>query len=326
MSFRLKITIGPCIEAHLSGFVDIVDTVPFFEKALLLFPAFKHLVVFVIPATMVPVFYTNPRLRMFVEKVQNDSQLNIIISDDFMKDCSADEIYRQLRFPELEEANCTQKYTIFHLNSKRVALFADLKDQLVLKLECENCEEECRVGFEVDCFVMPSGEDMTKTIELAAELNLQNWVLDINAFSQSDLKNLAFLSCIIHSVSSKELQCLQKFSVLDSCINEVKREDADRIIDIAFSMFRAVTYPPLRDVNRHKLSIDWHLNDPRKISGYNYELYRVDVVPGDRSGRKNSGARRLLLAILGDKRIFIGFTSTHDFEVDTIRERLSEIV
>jgi hypothetical protein len=212
------------------------------------------------------------------------------------------------------------------LINNRYPLLIDDSQYDVIKYKCNECVSIYK--FCTNEVLIPVSEinnsDKLEYLTKIITSDISQWHINRDNISESDLKLLSYLIAILYNIEEKLLDKLKSVVLLDDFLKDIKDNPNNDFINIAFSLFRSVAFPSISASNRHQLSIDCHLNNPSKLSGY--DLYRVDVMPPNRSGNASSGCERLLFTIKNNKYYFIYYTSTHDFVTKTIQQRLSNIL
>jgi hypothetical protein len=324
MKYRIRSLVGPCLEGYIYNYSHIDEVADFFQKCQQFFFNFKHVTLFLIPKNFIPFLYSNPKMRIIAESIESDTQSNVIFcSNENISFCSKSEADRTLLFPSNEHATTCQTNILGSLNNRRIPLLIDLCNDDVVKLSCEGCDQICNETMAFKTGKTVSEAEVLTKLNTTTIANIHHWHLSRTSITESDIKQLAFLIAIINDVELKNFKKLDNFCITDACLKDIRENMGNDFGSIAFSMFRAMAFPSVREAGRHRLSIDWHLNDPSKCNGY--DLYRVDVVDPRRSGVSNSGVERLLLAKKDGQSYFVYYTSTHDFVKRTIKERMEAL-
>jgi hypothetical protein len=287
--------------------------------------SFKHTSLLILPPELLGYFYANTKLRILAESITSNTQLNIIFESVAKHhNCTGDLSKIYLGFPR---STYTHTFTNYISCTNKAAVLLDKVSFSYKKSTCTPCDAdiECADPLTFTVSEFSDCKNLRHDFEVVAGTALDGWRIDKGALREDDIKGLSFLQAVLHGASESELKLVSKYSTVARFINDLAKLDDNDLIDASFCMFRTLAYPSSQTPNHHKLSIDWHPNDPYIIKPYRYRLYRVDVLPANRTGIRSSGKVRLLMAQDPQKTFFIMATDKHDFCAKTIKERLSQL-
>ncbi len=323
-SIRIISTISPNIESLLRNYQLIDEIADLFSSAHDFFLKLKHIIVFIIPIEIKPIFYSNIKLKIFLDSVENDTQTNIIFAPSKrLIECKLSNLSKI--FTQFNEAKSVNRLIVNSLYSRKVPLLVDKEKLKIEKKECTACgsEEICARHINLFTIKIPHYESIKeKLVEISCK-NIEYWHLQRESIDPNDLKALAFLAGIFYGFPEDKLSSVARYFIHKKLCNDLKHKISNDYAPAAFSMLRAAALSSSTDPNtdRGPFNIDWHKNDPFKVQGR--KLYRVDVMPATESGINDSGIERLLMAKYRDKIYFLVYSSTHDFSQKTIENRIS---
>jgi hypothetical protein len=323
-SIRIITTISPNIESLLRNYQLSDEIGDLFGSAYKFFVNFKHIVILIIPIEIKAIFYSNAKLKIFLELVEKDTQTNIMFAPSRrIKGCKLSNLSKI--FPQFGEAESTNRQIVNSLYSGTVPLLVDKEELKIEKKECSVCgiETNCAKPINLATIKIPNYEIIKEKFVEISEKNIQFWHLQRENMESNDLKALAFLVGIFHDFPEDKLSFVEKYFIHKELFDDLRRNISSDFVPVSFSMLRAAALPSSTDpnTNREPFSIDWHRNDPYKIRGR--KLYRVDVLPATESGINNSGIERLLMAKYRGHIYFLAYSRSHDFSKETIENRIS---
>lgn len=325
-TYRIKSYIAPELEQQLVNYNLDEAVINFFFNSKKLFESLNHVATLTIPIELKSIFNSNSKLRMYCELIESDSQSNVLFGRILNAlDCANNDNYLNTLIPGHESSILCKKAILNCLKDKRFPFLVDTYSYDVIKNLCASCSistQNCSSGVLMSVCPVPSDTVLNCLTEVINN-NISQWHIDIDEISEIDLKLLSYLIGLLHGIKQTYLLQIQHIKVHPDFLKDIKNNPTTEYINIAFSMFRAVAFPNLSSRDRHQFSIDFHPNNPFKLCGY--DLYRVDVMPPNRSGVSASGCERLLFTIKDGVHYYICYTSNHDFVTSTIKNRLVEI-
>ncbi|MFC1743350.1 hypothetical protein ACFL35_05095 [Candidatus Riflebacteria bacterium] len=322
---RVLAILAPRFREQLEIYPIEKQVVSFFINSRLFFESFKTLLLFIIPLDWKNYFYSDKRLRLFLELVQNDSQSNIVFFPvAFPKNCSISNLTRI--FPEQDKDNPSLIHILYSLWCKKIPFLMDLEESEVKKMNCQACTKEffCFQNIDLRVTNVPPKEKLADFLKEISAENIEVLKIYRKSLSIQDLKFIALLVGFLQNIPKKKLSLCKKLEIHPQIAKkDLKGNGTQEIINAAFSIFRARAFPSSQGPKnkRDHFSIDWHPNSPDKLQGW--KLYRVDSVLPGRSGLgRTSGVKRILLAKKGEKTVFLLYTPDHDFLLKQIKKRL----
>jgi hypothetical protein len=315
---------SPHMEVELMGAQNLPTIATVLRNALFEFRAHPGVSLFFIPNDCRPMFYANPALKALLSLIEEDPQSNVMFTPCHKKaDCEMEDSTEPFRDGK---SNWSNRLTLNSMYDHRRPIFIDSNHRQINKERCEECagRKACSLGFECTSVSFSS---LPMNMAAVFKTNVEHCIELMSAapfpeFNVSILKSFAFLVAHNLGATPSELVSVEKMAVTNMFIGDVGDQDAETLVNIAFAMFASLAFPPAKHPSRHKLSIDWHSNDPDSHSGV--ELFRCDVLEAGRSGISGSGKHRLLFGKHKDKKVFLAFTTDHDFSAPLIRSRVKE--
>lgn len=319
---RILVHFSPLLEEMLiqgksdEVFLELKNCVDVIEK-------FKHSSLLVIPNEAIGYFYSDTKLRVLYGKIGSNTQINVLFINLANYNKCIDSYHDM--YPGYPYSTNTHLFTNFALQKNKAFVLFDHVAYSYSKNKCIICDEgeACHIRYNFTALKIKNASDLKQMFLDISGKTLDEWSLNKNSIKESDLKGLAFLQAILYGADDNHVQNISKYKVTGNFIDDLKKFDIKTIIDSSFCMFRATSYPSVQTPDYHKLSIDWHRNNPDRMPHSEYKLYRVDVLGAQKTGLRGSGAVRLLMAIKGNDTHFIMATDSHDFCKKTIRERVA---
>lgn len=312
--------ISPDIENKIICNIDIDGLYNYFNGIHELFSNFKTKCIFVIPNGYDYIFKSSLKLRIFKEIISSDTQSNVIF-EDLEGICHSHK--KSFVLENYDWCSLSKKFISFMLNKRRSPSFFGLEEYKLKKIICNNeCANDCSVEWTGNVRKVPTIIEFDSII---AEIIRSYFHLLNSPFKfipEEQIKSISFFCGVLYGLDDSFLENISSFIISEECLNDIRDLGQDIMEDISFTMLRAISFPSSKSPERVDFSIDWHINKPHKINGYDFNLFRVDVLPYNRSGLSGSGANRLLIAMNSTRKIFIGFTNQHDFTAPFIKKRL----
>ena len=325
-SYRLVSFLSPEIEDLLITNNITSELVLFFKNLIEFCNKTKYVIFFVIPNTIEFAFNFNKELKMIKESIIYSSQSNVLfIPLDKKLPCAINAGQISQVIPSEHISDSSKNLIISYIHSRKYPLLLDISKSSVSKIRCHTCDPSeyiCSDEFNIDIATIPTEETLEALADIA-ETSISLWHINRKNVSCSDIKSLSYLNGILYGLNYEALECINKYDIHEELLCDLKDNHDSNFSNVAFSMLRAIAYPPSSSTDRHKYSIDLHRNNPYKIKEYDFNLFRVDVMPPTKSGVSSSGVERLLLAQKGDRFTFVCYTCEHDFVLPTIKNRLS---
>ena len=321
---RIITHFSPLIEEELikNGADNVL---PMLKLSVDIIEKFKHTAILVFPSELLGLFNSNIKLRIILDKIYSNTQSNIFFqSINKYHNCVGDLSKMYNGFPI---STCTHNFTNYITFKNKTGLLFDRYSFSYKKQACTPCEDgiDCSHSLFFTVYSLSNDINLTRDFEKIAGLKLESWKVERNKLTENDIKGLGFLQAILHGATEHEINAIAKYSITPQLVEELRNLDDRKLFDASFCMFRTCAYPSSQMPNHHKLSIDWHINNPNIIRPYKYKLFRVDVLPANRKGIGSSGVIRLLMAIKDAAYHFIMVTDDHDFCAKTIRERVAQL-
>lgn len=324
---RIISTISPNIESRLLNYQITDEIEDLFMLAYKFFEIFKHVIVFIIPSEIKSIFFSNNKLKIFLEIIENNTQTNIIFaSSRKLRECKLSNLEKI--FTEFKEAVSVNRRIVNSLYSRKVPLLVDIKKLKIEKKECNACEGErlCARSIKLITLKIPDYENIEDKLMEISKKNIEYWHFQRKNIAPNDLKALAFLTGILFEFPIDKISFVKKYFIHKKLCDDLRGKASNDYAPIAFSMLRAASLPSSTDptMDREPLSIDWHRNSPFKIQGR--KLYRVDVAPATESGIRDSGTERILMAKYEGEIHFLAYSNSHDFSLNLIKNRISTMM
>ena len=321
---RIISTISPNIESLLRNYQLLDELGDLFGSAYNFFVNLKHIIVFIIPIEIKGIFYSNKKLRIFLELVENNTQTNIIfVASKKIRECKLSNLSKI--FTQFREAESVNRQIVNSLYFRRIPLLVDKEKLEIEKKECTACgiEKMCARPINLVTIKIPDYEIIKEKLVEISGKNIKLWHLQRKNIDSNDLKALAFLAGIFYGFPEDKLSFVKRYFIHKKLIDDLKRKVSNDYLPVAFSMLRAAALSSSSDpnTNRETFSIDWHRNNPFIVEGR--KLFRVDVMSATESGINNSGIERLLMAKYKGHIYFLGYSSSHEFFKETIENRIA---
>jgi hypothetical protein len=323
---RIVAGISPELEYRLLTYNISSDVVELFIRALSIFSRLKHVTILIVPKHLTAVFKSHDKLKIFISAVESDSQSNIIFAThNIPPQCNL--THEDILFPPFPSSINSRDFIVNTISKDRAPFLICTKSNAIKK---EKCPRPCVNTICPDEVLLltsnlPNLSDFDRLLKETIKSNLKLIYIKKDSIKLQDIKFLSFILSVLHNFTDDEIKLSTDYHLHKSIYTDIKEGSIDDYIDIAFSMSRSILFSSASNPNqeRSRYSIDWHPHNPNKIN--NYKIFRVDVVPSDRSGKTNSGVKRLLIADDGKKKTFIAYTSRHDFSIDLIRKRIETL-
>jgi len=323
--YRIKTHISPKVESKLLNWDIDQNLIDYFFKTIGIFKSLRHLCFFCIPMELLTIFESHKILKLFKEQVTHNSQSNVMF---YKESLSCESTINLIDiFPAYPESNYAKKYALRNLESKSEPSLIDSEKEILKKNICNVCGESkpCNNERTISTIPLADLDRFKKDLHSVVERAIETWHFDTSKVTNKDIKGLALLSGFFYGFPFDKLNMAENLLVHRDLIDDLKKMNALSLTELAFAMLRAISLPSSSNINRVDFSIDWHRNNPYKIRGYDYNLFRVDVVTPNRTGIHSSGKKRLLFAQKEDYKIFINYTDEHDFTKESIELRLKSL-
>ncbi len=327
--YLLRATISPFLEQQLIQKINFVSTAKALNRAFGFLKSFRGSTLLIIPVEYKYIFQTTPQLRPLLEILLSDPQSNVIFAPTTQKvDCLTGDA--KTLFEDRAQADFSNRQSLNAMYGLRFPIYVDASENVVNKLACIQCAGRRRCSLEFSQKTISFSEDEV-TLEAAFKENAKKALEDLPRWIQErvsleQLKAIALIQAVSDSAEHKILFKVESLDVIEGFLDDIQDQKSEVLINIAYTMFRALAYPSSNDRSkRHPQSIDWHPNNPKSFK--DIELFRCDVLDAKRSGLTGSGANRLLLGRKQGRMCFLAFTDEHDFSraiVDARAALLSE--
>lgn len=326
MEYRLIATLNPVIESKLFASGDSDDEIYLLlENMLQLSQKIGSVCLIFLPNALKTIFYTSLRLKTILDQIEdvNSSFLfiptNNISCDFIIKE--DDKAYSNL--------NCI-KIIGKTLNGYNFPLLFDIRNSnYIIKQTCGDvCSDDGKQNHCADEYVLrtinlvDTHSFWDNFVEITSN-HTARLILRKDVLLAEDLMRLACIIALFFKVPVSAIKNMSEIKITDGFLADIRGLDDEVLKRVAFSIFRAVSFPSATTRERVEHSIDWHRNTP--FSYREYKLFRVDVTDFEKSGIRGSGKSRVLIAKNGNKKHIIAFTLVHDFNMRQIEKRLDDI-
>lgn len=319
MSFRVFLAVSPKYEDSLFAGVDVDKFSSLLLQAIHFLRGYKHIAIFKIPNNYQPLFYQHKILKPVLDLIQT-AQSNVIFASAAKKDFCLDEDARAMFQPI--SADFSTRKIVNLLSERNHPIVLAHEDSRVVKNICDMCAgtQTCSKIFD-EPVLLPSNfaVDFLSNVVKVAEKFL-DFVQESSLQSKSDFLQIIYAKALAEKIPPNSVIDIGSIVIQDDFFNDIRGEDWDQILDIAFSIYRAANFPSAQDRMRKVAhSIDWHINNPAQYN--DFDLYRCDVVAPTRTGIRTSGAKRMLFAKYKNKNYFLAYAGDHDFSEVLIKAR-----
>jgi hypothetical protein len=319
---RLKTILSPSLEESLlSNSLSKAEIDSFFNFKDFL-STYSNVLIGILPIELLSYFQYEDRLNIFLSSIKSRNS-NILLapysSEACLGETSCNDII--LNWPDSYFA----KVKILSLLSKSYMpfIFNSVKE-IITKEECKNCETifPCRQKLTLETF------DPSKVLsdynEALGTENINKLFITASNLNKNMIKQFFILLNIHFGIEQDNQIDTSCIFFHDDFFSDIKNLEIMKLENLLYSMYRALFFPNIEDQNRHRLSIDWHRNNPyRKL---NFCLYRADSIALGRTGNQNSGSDRFLFAEKNSKKYLIAYTENHDFNSSFIESRLRKYI
>lgn len=319
---RIRATISPRFENYIMASPNLRSYFDSFNKIFDLANNLKHVLVVLLPNTILSCLSADPMLKDFIKRtktansnilfVSTKSNCNIVLE-------TQTELFENRSVNDLI-SNC--------LKQENLPLLFDVDEFIFNKVNCDSYEENCknmicRNNIELISTNINLSTIVTENLKICCNKNLNEWILKQDTITSDDIHRISILLAYMYNAQREDFLPLQNLHIIDGFINDIKKVSEMELKKIAFSIFRAVAYPSVNSSERKDMSIDWHPNNPSKMQ--DFQLFRIDVVELNKNGVKCSGKQRVLMAKRNNQTYILAYTSEHDFKIDIIKRRLNLI-
>lgn len=309
-AIRLKTFLSSTIENRISNFeisweekIELFNIIKNYykdEESALLF----------IPKNIRTILEMNPLLKIECEKLRRNRNSKIQFCDiQSEKKC--------VTF--IEKVANTEKLIISEIQKKAIPFIINESDEEFKK----DCEIDCENLFCSSVKAIPYTNIKNKNFNIVSGCNIKQWVFIKNEITNDTIKNFLKVVAKFFNLSLEDLKKLNKINFSNDFIKDIEKESSIEIREILIAVARSIYFEP-RGANGREYSIDYHRNSDLHSYG-NYQLFRLDCVPLERTGLSNSGKRRVLFGVKNDIRYYISYTSDHDFSKIKIKNILDNL-
>lgn len=321
---RIRVTISPKMEFNIINSDEIREYYTFFKQIREFARTFSHILSVVLPNDIQRFLISDPLFKDLINGIKKDPRANIIFSHA-RSDCNI--VFNSKSF-SFKEQNVNALISII-LKKNSLPLLLDVNEFFFNKVECNDKNNDCknllcRKNIVITSYNINQMSEWKENIIKCCRQNLDEWVLNQNSINSDAIKYIALLIAFTFDAEPEDFSQFSPVVILNEFCSDIKKLSAEDIKKVAFSFFRATVYPSVNSVERKEMSIDWHRNKPFNIG--DFDLYRVDVVPLNKSGVKCSGTKRVLMAKRNGSSYIIAYTSEHDFNIEIVRHRLNTIL
>ncbi|MCK4592481.1 hypothetical protein KAT63_03545, partial [Candidatus Parcubacteria bacterium] len=220
---RIISIISPNIESLLRNYQLIDEIGDLFGSAHDFFVNLKHIIVFIIPIEIKTIFYSNIKLRIFLELVESNTQTNIIFAPSIkIRECKLSNLAKI--FTQFHEAESVNRQIVNSLYFRKVPLLVDKEKLKIEKKECTACgiEKICAKPIDLFSIKIPDYENIKeKLIEISGK-NIESWHLQRKNIDSSDIKALAFLAGIFYDFPEDKLSFAERYFIHKKLCDDLK--------------------------------------------------------------------------------------------------------
>lgn len=323
---RFKVDVTPYIEREILYGQNINDLVSFFMELIKLMNESRNFSIIVLPESLKNAFYSDARLKVILNDHILDLNSNIIFEPRSKNErCPLDCVCHDFNSTQSgEDFWDVPRRVINTLLAKEYPLMVDRLGRIVSKSKCDGCSNAvlCREEYDITPF-SDFNSHFSEYLN-QVEGKLSDLYKATGEVGIAHLKYASFVQAYFHGVSISDVKNINNIYATKGFIEDVQGVDSPEFKNIAFCMFRAISYPSTQDVqNRVKFSIDWHVNGIKHFDGF--ALDRCDVLPPNMTGHKASGASRFLMAKKDGKTYFIAYDPDHEFSKEMIKNRITQL-
>lgn len=314
--------ISPEIDSHVFTYNISQSTAKYFNDSLNLFGKIKNQCILLIPNDLISQFLSSDLLKLFLTAVRSNSQSGIIISPYALKSDHCTEELASL-FSIRAQRDIVYSHLTYCLRSHKIPMLTLTNDDTCLKEACTGCtsNELCRLPQIIPTLDIARHNSIANNLKDLAQINIQALKGYPQKQDSSFILYLTKLMAILYCPEITDYTCFDNLTIDKDFPGEALHSKVG-IELVCFTIFRALTFTSSTDrtAQKHHYSIDWHPNDPSMVDGFS--LYRIDVLEPEKSGRRGSGATRMLIAKKGEKTYLLSVTDKHDFVKKTIESKL----
>jgi hypothetical protein len=265
-------------------------------------------------------YFSNPDNKILhdvYQRIKNDAQSNIFFHSTKPDDhCSSNSEKRLYEFP-------SSSITFGFIQSQLcLSLYPLLLDFKLIEYHILECDQECsHSGCKTENVIVSLQLHEMDNAQLLAIAN-SIFINDIDVSLADNLQKLASFFCILFN-KPDQLAKFNSYIMSSEFINDIKSVPKELLLNIISSFVRAILFPSSQTSQQQEFSIDWHNDNPSRVSGFS--IFRIDVQSINRTGNGTSGTNRIIIAIKDKKKVLLGFTQNHDLTETVIRNRLRHV-
>lgn len=316
---RLNLVMSPSIEFKVINNSISNNDINNLFKLKKVIEDHKNFITCLLPIELKSYFESNSLLNIFLSSIM-DRESNFIFQPYIRIDCLSKE-NMTLIFPENPFSYYTNTIILSFLSKNEYPFIFSSKNEMITKKECTVCNvsNSCKENIELETFVPK--EDLNDSLKDILNLSIENMWLTKNNIDTDRIK--FFIISVSFYLGFSIPKNIDTLFIHKDFIEDIKKSSRGKLKNILYSIFRSFCFPSISNKSRMELSIDWHRNDPYRISSHC--IYRCDVVEFGFSGKQNSGADRIIFSTNNDNKYYIAFTETHDVESDKLVNRINSI-